>query len=300
MFLEEIEKISKNIKIKKDGEYDTLGLITNKYHDKKVLVFINNKNALEEFKNNPSVSCVICTEEIAKEIENKYDVGICIDENPKELFFKFHNYLVDNTDFYGKRFKNEISKTAYIHPSVAIGDSNIKIGDGTVIEPNVTILNNVEIGNNVKIRAGAVIGGEGFQFIRKDNSVFKVKSAGKVIIHDNVEILANTCIERGVLGGATEIGEFTKIDHLVLVGHDTIIGKRCFIVGCAMISGRVTIGDDVWVGPNSTIANGIQIGNRAKITMGAVVTKNVEEDEVVTGNFAIKHDRFIEFIKSIR
>ncbi|MTI67728.1 MAG: UDP-3-O-(3-hydroxymyristoyl)glucosamine N-acyltransferase [Firmicutes bacterium] len=300
MLLSSISNISDGVQIIKDDYFDTLGLTSNKYIDERVLVFLNDLKYLHEFEVNSNIACVICVKDIAKIINNKKDIGICVTANPKKLFFEFHNYLFKNTRFYGEKKANKIAKSAKIHPSANIGESNITIGKKTIIEANVTILNNVEIGENVVIRAGTVIGSEGFQFVRTSDEVIPVFSAGGVKIHDNVEIQSNTCIDKGVFKGNTEIGQYTKVDNLVHIAHDVKMGKRCMIVASSLIAGRVRIKDGVWIGASASVSNGISIGNDARISIGSVVTKDVMDNQTVTGNFAIEHKKFIEFIKTIR
>ncbi|MCT4605431.1 MAG: UDP-3-O-(3-hydroxymyristoyl)glucosamine N-acyltransferase [Marinisporobacter sp.] len=295
-----VKNVSQNANVYQDGYFDNLGFTRTKSSNEKLLVFLNDSKYLPEFYRNKNISCVICSKNIFDAIKDIDNMGICITDEPKELFYKFHNYLFENTNFYKKKLKNQIDDTAQIHPTAYIEDHNVIIKKGAVIEANVTILNNVYIGENTIIRAGTVIGSEGFQFIRTKNDIISVKHAGKVIIHNDVEVQANSCVCKGVFNDITEIGEKTKIDNLVHIPHGVKIGKRCLIVANAMIGGYVTIGDDVWIGPSSSIVNSIDIGDQADIKIGAVVTKNVESGQSVSGNFAIEHSKFINFIKSIR
>ena len=111
---------------------------------------------------------------------------------------------------------------------------------------------------------------------------------------------ANSAISRSIFGGFTQLGEETKLDNLVHVAHNVTIGRRCFLAACAMIAGSVIVGDDVWIGPGASISSGITIGDGANVTIGAVVTRNVPAGAHVSGNFAIDHDKFIAFLRSIR
>ena len=98
----------------------------------------------------------------------------------------------------------------------------------------------------------------------------------------------------------TIIGDYSKTDNNVHIAHADKIGKRVFIAACTCIAGRVETGDDVWIGPGVTVINGISIGDKAKISIGSVVTKSVKNGEQVTGNFAIPHAKFIENLKKNR
>ncbi|WP_165000351.1 UDP-3-O-(3-hydroxymyristoyl)glucosamine N-acyltransferase [Anaerophilus nitritogenes] len=296
--LSSILEMDENIKVYKDGNYNSLGFI--KEHEKeRLLVFLNDEKYLSDLEKNPNISCVICSENILEKIKNK-DIGICIANDPKITFYRLHNYLAKNTEFYGKNFSSQISKTAHIHPTAYVSDQNVIIKDGVKIGPNVTILDNVYIGEDTIIRAGCVIGTEGFQFARIEDDILPIVHAGKVIIHDHIEFQANCCVSKGIFGEATEIGQKCKFDNLVHIAHGVRMGKRCLVAANAMIAGYTTIGDDVWIGPSASISNMIYIGDGANITIGAVVTKNVGDRQSVSGNFAIDHDRFISFLKSIR
>jgi UDP-3-O-[3-hydroxymyristoyl] glucosamine N-acyltransferase len=125
-------------------------------------------------------------------------------------------------------------------------------------------------------------------------------TAGKAVIKDNVEVQHNCCIDRGILGKDTILEKNVKLDNFVHIAHDDYIGERTFITAGAKLAGRVTIGRDCWIGVNATISNGINIGDNCRVTLGSVVTKDVLPNSTVTGNFAIDHKKFIEFIKSIR
>ncbi|MDY6833875.1 MAG: UDP-3-O-(3-hydroxymyristoyl)glucosamine N-acyltransferase [Chloroflexota bacterium] len=205
-----------------------------------------------------------------------------------------------NTGFYWKDFNNQIANSAQIHPTAYIESKNVRIGERCEIGPNVSILENSILEDDIVIRAGAVVGTLGFEFKRILGRIVPVIHAGGVFIHNRVELQANSCVSKDIFGGFTEIGDDTKIDNLVHIAHGVVIGKRCLLAACAMIAGSVIIGDDVWIGPSASVSSEIVIGDRASITLGSVVTKNVASGQKVTGNFAIDHDRFISFLKTIR
>ncbi len=296
MNLSEIKNSFPSVEILRDALFESVGIIT--HTSPNMLVFLESDKFLPQFLKNPNISCVITTEQLARLLPQNYGIGIS--DNPRKAFFEYHNHLALKTDFYWKDFSSEISDEAIIHETAYIATKNIRIGRGTIIEPNVTVMERSIIGEDVILRAGCVIGSEGFEFKRINGKIVSVIHAGGVRLHDRVEVQANCTISRSVFAGFTDLGEDTKLDNLVHVAHDVRIGKRCFLPACVMIAGSVTIGDDVWIGPNASISNGINIGDRAHITLGAVVTKDVKADERVSGNFAIDHQKFLAFIKSIR
>lgn len=283
-------------KVEKDGEFNWLGLTAEGYEGKKVLTFLNDEKYYKEIENNESITCIITTDEVAKKIEkNKY--GIIISKNPRKDFFELHNKLVKENFYFTKR-ENKISEKAYISEKANIGEYNIIIEDDVIIEAGVTIYENVTIKKGVIIRSGSRIGGNGFEFSRFGDEVLSVSFAGDILIEENVEIQNNTCVDRGVFD-RTYLGKNVKVDNLVHIAHDVKIGDNSLIVACTLIGGRTRIGKNSYLGPNCTVKNGLILGENSKVSMGAVVTKDVKDNEVVTGNFAIPHEQFIENLKKM-
>ena len=280
-------------KVEKDGEFNWLGLTAEEYEGKKVLTFLNDEKYIKEFKKNNTITCILTTLEISEKIKG-YNYGILIVENPRKDFFELHNKLVKES-FYFTKNKNKISEKAMISKKATIGDYNIIIEDNVVIESNVTIYENVTIKKNSIIRSGSRIGGNACEFSRFKDKVLEVFSAGSVLVDENVEIQNNVCIDKGVFD-QTYIGKNVKIDNLVHIAHDVKIGNNTLIIACSFIGGRTRISKNSFIGPNCTIKNGLFLGENSRVTMGAVVVMNVENNEVVSGNFAIPHDQFIKRI----
>ena len=283
-------------KVEKDGEFDWFGLTAEDYEGKKVLTFLNDEKYYKEIENNKSITCIVTTDEVAQKIE-KGKYGIIISNNPRKDFFELHNKLVKE-DFYFTKRDNQISEKAYISEKANIGSYNIIIEDDVIIEAGVTIYENVTIKKGTIIKSGTILGADGFQYIRNKDDIIKVEPAGELEIAEDVVIHNNSVIDKGIFG-KTFIGENTKIYNLVHVAHDSKIGKNVFLTAGVIVCGRVKIGANSYLGPNCTIKNGLFLGENTKISMGSVVTKDVKDDEVVTGNFAIPHKQFIENLKKI-
>lgn len=177
----------------------------------------------------------------------------------------------------------QIDKNVYIEPYSSIGD-DVVIGSGTKIHSGVHIHDRVRIGKNVILQSGCIIGADGFGYERNEEGVLeRFPHIEGVVIEDNVEIGANTCVDRGTLSD-TIIGEGTKIDNLVHIGHNCIIGKNCIIAAMACVGGRVELEDGVWLGVHSIVVKtGVKVKRRALVGIGAVVLKDVEEEDVVVG-----------------
>ncbi|MBM7560892.1 UDP-3-O-(3-hydroxymyristoyl)glucosamine N-acyltransferase [Fusibacter tunisiensis] len=295
----ELKEVMANLEVMNDSEFNALGMATTKFNNERVLAFFSDEKYLEAILDNKNIVALITTKQIydKKIIPDEY--GLIISDDPKLQFYEIHNKLVEN-EFYWAKFENKIADTAVISDGAYIEDHSIVIGENSVIEAGVVIHSGSIIGDNVIIRSGCKIGTNGFQFLNDGTKVISVKTGGRAVIKDNVEIQHNCCVDRGVLGGDTILSKYVKLDNFIHVAHDDIIGERTFITAGVKLAGRVTIGEDCWIGVNATISNGITIGNNCKITLGAVVTRSVPDNSTVSGNFAIEHSRFIDFIKSIR
>lgn len=168
----------------------------------------------------------------------------------------------------------DIGNGTIIQPNTFVGN-NVKIGNNCLIHSNVTIYDNTIIGDNCIIHAGTVLGADAFYYKKRAEGFDQLCSGGRVIIEDNVGIGALCTIDKGVTGDTT-IGEGTKIDNQVHVGHDTVIGKKCLIASQTGIAGCVVIEDEVTIWGQVGTTSGITIGTKAVIMGQTGVTKSVE------------------------
>ena len=183
-------------------------------------------------------------------------------------------------------------------PGVFIGD-RVKIGNGTIIYPNVTILHDCQIGKNVIINAGTVIGSDGFGFVRDGPVSVKIPQIGMVQIDDDVEIGANSCIDRAA-SGKTWIKRGVKTDNFVHVAHNVIIGEDTIVVAQVAISGSVHIGRQVIIGGQVAISDHVEIGDRVMIGSQSGVPKSIPSGEVVSGTPAMPHRLWLKTSGIIR
>lgn len=239
--------------------------------------------------------------------ECSIDKTIIFSENPQLAM----TYLIKT--FFSTQNINTISEKASIHKSIKLGKNvqigeyvqiaeNCTVGDNTCIHSGCVLQGNTIIGKNVILNSGVKIGQEGFGYTKDlDGNYINFPHIGKVIISDDVEIGANTCIDRGALSN-TIIGENTKINNLCHIAHNVQIGKRCLIASKVSISGSTSIDDDVYIGPNASIIDGISIKNNAVIGMGAIVRKDVQEGCTIVpfGSFEKKnYAKLMRFLNQI-
>jgi UDP-3-O-[3-hydroxymyristoyl] glucosamine N-acyltransferase len=177
----------------------------------------------------------------------------------------------------------EIDPSAHVGPFCVVGE-RAKIGPRSVLEggnhvgadcvlgadvrlfPNVVLYPRSQVGHRARIHAGAVIGADGFGYVLHEGRQLKVPQIGDVIIGDDVEIGANSAVDRAALG-STVVGKGTKIDNLVQIGHNSVLGEHCILCGQSALAGSTKVGDYVTLAGQAGLAGHIQIGN--KVTVGA-------------------------------
>jgi len=181
-----------------------------------------------------------------------------------------------------------IGSRSIIHPHVAIG-RGARIGEDCIVHPHVSIRERVSIGNRVILHDGVVVGSDGYGFAKQpDGTHLKIPQQGEVAIEDDVEIGANSAIDRPAVG-ETRIGAGTKIDNLVHIAHGVAIGRRVLLAGQSGIAGSTAVGDDVTVAGQTGIVGHVRIGHRVMIGAKSSVTHSLDPGQFVTGNPAIDH-----------
>jgi UDP-3-O-[3-hydroxymyristoyl] glucosamine N-acyltransferase len=175
----------------------------------------------------------------------------------------------------------KIGKGTVIYPGVFIG-SHTSIGENSIIYANVTVYHSCVIGNRVVIHSGVVIGADGFGFASPGEGNTKIPQVGFVQIDDDVEIGANTTIDRATLG-RTWIQRNVKIDNLVQIAHNVVIGENSAIAAQVGISGSTKLGKGVMIGGQTGIVGHINIGDKVMITAASKIHKDIKSGEIVGG-----------------
>ncbi|NJD25501.1 MAG: UDP-3-O-(3-hydroxymyristoyl)glucosamine N-acyltransferase [Betaproteobacteria bacterium] len=186
-----------------------------------------------------------------------------------------------------------------IHAGCVIGD-RVAIGDCSILYPNVTIYHGCRIGARAILHSGAVIGADGFGFAPEGKAWIKIPQTGGVVIGDDVEIGANTTVDRGALDD-TVIGDGCKIDNLVQIAHNCIIGSNTVLAGCTGVAGSVTMGEHCIVGGAGMIAGHVTLAPGTTISGGSLVMKSINQPGLYTSVFPLdSHDEWIRNAAHIR
>lgn len=194
----------------------------------------------------------------------------------------------------------EIGDGVIIGPLVHIGRGS-KIGEDCLIYSHVAIREDTEIGNRVIVHNGVKIGSDGFGFASEENKNHKIPQLGRVVIEDDVEIGANTTIDRATMtNGVTLIKRGTKIDNLVQIAHNVEIGEDCLIVAQVGIAGSAKIGDRCTVAGQAGVCGHIEVGDDSMVYGKAGVTKDHKPDAQLSGFPAVSHSKDLRMQASLR
>ncbi len=199
-----------------------------------------------------------------------------------------------------------IEEGAVIGERVVIGAGcrigrGARIGDDSRLNPNVTIYHDCVLGRGCLVHSGAVIGSDGFGFAReRDGRWVKIPQVGRVIVGDEVEIGANTTIDRGALDD-TVIGDGVKLDNQIQIGHNVRIGDHTAIAGCVGIAGSTTIGARCMIGGQAGIIGHLAIADDVVISAGTLVTKSIRQAGVYTANLPVQgHAEWVKNFAHLR
>ena len=186
----------------------------------------------------------------------------------------------------------EVGEGSQIYPHAYIGEG-VKIGKNALIYPNVTVYHGCKLGNNVTLHAGCVIGADGFGFAPGPEGYDKIPQIGIVTIEDDVEIGANTCVDRSTMG-STYVRKGVKLDNLVQIAHNTDIGANTVMSSQVGIAGSTKVGEWCMFGGQVGLAGHIKIGDKVGIGAQAGVPGNVKSNEQILGTPAIDAKNFMK------
>ena len=179
----------------------------------------------------------------------------------------------------------EVGEGSQIYPHAYIGEG-VKIGKNALIYPHVTIYHGCKLGDNVTLHAGCVIGADGFGFAPGPDGYDKIPQIGIVTIEDDVEIGANTCIDRGALQD-TVIEEGVKLDNLIQIGHNVKIGAHTALAGCVGVAGSAVIGAHCTIGGGAIVLGHLSLADGVNVSAATTVTRSITKPGHYTGMFPL-------------
>ena len=183
--------------------------------------------------------------------------------------------------------KVAVGAKTVVHAGVVVGDG-CRLGSECTLYPNVTLYPGCTLGDRVIVHSGTVIGADGFGYVSDGKEQVKMPQTGTVTIEDDVEIGANSCVDRATFG-ETLIRRGAKLDNHVHVGHNCEVGERTIIVGQVGISGSSRIGSDCILAGHSGVSDNVKIGDGVRVYMKSAVSRDVPDGAKVSGQPAIDH-----------
>lgn len=283
--------------------------------DEKSLTFAADEKFIKNLEKTEAKVIIVPDIDLPLNIGKSY---IIVRENPRIIMPKLLNFfkrplktfekMIEDSAKIGKNCN--IAQNVYIGHDVEIGNNvtiyhnsticeGAKVGSNTIIYSNVSIREFVEIGENCVIQPGAVIGSDGFGFIKVNGNNQKIDQIGSVVIEDNVEIGANTTIDRGAIGD-TIIRKYTKIDNLVQIAHNDVIGENCLIISQVGIAGSTTVGNNVTLAGQVGVSGHITIGDNVVVGAKSGVSGNVEPNQILSGYPLVDHKEDLKIKVSLK
>jgi UDP-3-O-[3-hydroxymyristoyl] glucosamine N-acyltransferase len=256
---------------------------------------ISNTKALIQVKN-PYFAFIRLIQEVSFEAKIQHPTGVhptaVIGRNVKvgnNIALDAHVRIADNC---------VIADDVTLYAGVYIGEG-CTVGQGTVMYPHVVLRERTQVGARCIIHAGVVLGSDGFGFAPLEGKWFKVPQTGIVIIGDDVEIGANSAVDRATFG-STVIGRGSKIDNLVQIGHNVTIGEDCVISGMTGVAGSATIGNHVTIAAQVGIADHAEIGDGVTIGARSGIVSSIKPGQVVSGFPAMDHNMELRVLAGMR
>lgn len=185
-----------------------------------------------------------------------------------------------------------IGENCIIFPGCYVGEYSI-LGDDCILYPNSVVMGRISLGDNVIVQPGAVIGADGYGYAQTPLGHMKIPQIGSVAIETNVEIGANSAVDRAALD-VTRIGRGTKIDNLVQVGHNVCVGENCLLVGQVGIGGSTEIGDNVVLGGQVGVADNVKIGSNTMVGAQSGISGTVAEGSKLGGSPCMPYNTYLK------
>ena len=284
------------LEVVRDCRFACVAKIATPAHD--IVVPLFRETALKELTEREGIAGVIAIPELADHIPD--GMGLAVSREPMVVVDKIHRILASDNQRLRKSFETRIDPTARIDPGAVVAPRDVVVEAECEILAGAIVHSGTHVGRGTRIHSNAVIGADAYEVVVINGQQRLRPQTGGTAIGKNCEILSGTIVTRAAFCGATTIGNNVVLDCNSTVSHDCRISDNARVGGNSWLGGRVTIGEGASIGPNVAVANGVAVGQRAKVSIGSVVTRDVKADRQVSGNFAISHDRFLANLRKIR
>ena len=298
-----LKKITTALEIRCEQDVEITGLNTLNDANENEVTFLENKKYVNDLQNTKAAAvfvkkefeemvpsgtiALICEEPyVALAYASAYFAPKIVEIEGKEAIIGQNCTIMPNVNM-GKNVL--IGDNCTILSGAYIGD-NVKIGSNTIIQANVTVYRDCIIGNDCLIHSGCVIGADGFGFANKAGKYIKIHQNGNVIIGNDVEIGANSCIDRAAFA-STIIGDGVRIDNLIQIAHNCILGKGCILTSQVGLAGSTTLEHYVIMGAQSGTAGHLKIAPFTTISARGGVTKSITEPKKQWAGFPLMEHR---------
>ncbi|AZV46496.1 UDP-3-O-(3-hydroxymyristoyl)glucosamine N-acyltransferase [Nautilia sp. PV-1] len=300
-----LKEIAKYLDLQCDKDIEITGINTLQDAGETEISFLENPKYEKYLPNTKAAAVLIRKEDAGKLPENT--IALITDEPYLKLAYLTKLFAKEPWEDGGY----QVAFSAKVHPGVTLGKGarigkntvimpgcvigpDVDIGENCVIYPNVTVYRDTKIGNNVRIHAGTVIGSDGFGYAHtKDGRHVKIYHLGYVEIEDDVEIGANTAVDRGVFG-KTIIKKGTIIDNLVQIGHNCEVGECSIMVGQSGLAGSTKLGRNVIMGGQAATAGHLEIADFTTIAARGGVSKSIKKPGVYSGFPLMPHKQWLK------
>lgn len=266
----------------RDGPVHTLGFVG--LAEAGALTFLDQRRYLRPLRSDEHLAAVIASETMAEQVPTS--LALATAAEPRLAFFRLHNRLVRDTDFYGPHMPSEISSDALVDPRAYVAPWGVRIGPRCRVDPLAAILPGSDLLEGAWVETGAAVGASGFQRAESGGEIVDLLHAGRVVLGERVRVMANAVIARAVFRDATVIGPDCLIGNNAFVSHRVRMGQGCRIGHGAVVAGNCLLGDGVVIGPGASVADRLTLGEGAQVTLGATVVRDVPAGRTVRGPFA--------------
>ncbi len=300
-----------------DGKHEVTGFATLENADANQLSFLTNPRYKSQLLNCQAAAILIAPKDAAQ-FDDKVAARLWVVKNPYVLFARIAQYFLSANQPSRQQGVHasavvdpsaRIDLSAWVGPKAVIGSGTViagqveigagcvigndaEVGEGSKLYPNVTVYDDCVIGKRAIFHSGAVIGADGFGFAKDNQSWVKIPQTGRVIIGDDVEIGANTTIDRGALED-TVIGNDVKLDNQIQIAHNVRIGDHTAIAGCVAVAGSVVIGQRCTIAGGVRIVGHISLVDDVHVTATTLVTHSLHQPGVYSGAFPVDtHDNW--------